>query len=142
IVLIAAQREALDALDGIELGVPIVAVASEDRGGMHRVWLDQYAGARLAVEHLIALGHREIRHVSGPVNSMDGAERVRGWTAALAEDGLAAREPLVGDWSPGSGYVHGRALARDAEMTAVFVSNDQMALGVMHALTEAGLAVP
>ena len=44
IVLIAAQRAALDALDGVELGVPIIAVASEDRGGMHRVWLDQYAG--------------------------------------------------------------------------------------------------
>jgi DNA-binding LacI/PurR family transcriptional regulator len=48
----------------------------------------------------------------------------------------------VGDWSPGSGYVHGRALAQDTEMTAVFVSNDQMALGVMHALAEAGLSVP
>ena len=142
IVLIAAHRAALDALDGIELGVPIVAVASEERGAMHRVWLDQYAGARLAVEHLIGLGHREIRHVSGPATAMDGAERVRGWSAALGEHGLPAREPLVGDWSPGSGYVHGRALATDPEMTAVFVSNDQMALGVMHALAEAGLSVP
>lgn len=142
IVLIAANRAALDALDGIELGVPIVAVASEDRGAMHRVWLDQYAGARLAVEHLIELGHREIRHVAGPTNAMDGAERVRGWSAALGEHGLPMREPLSGDWSPGSGYVHGRTLAADTEMTAVFVSNDQMALGVMHALAEAGLAVP
>ena len=142
IVLIAAERGALDALDGIELGVPIVAVASEDRGGMHRVWLDQYAGARLAVEHLVSLGHREIRHVGGPPNAMDAAERVRGWSAALAEHDLPAREPLLGDWSPASGYVHGRVLARDAEMTAVFVSNDQMAIGVVHALVEAGLSVP
>lgn len=142
IVLIAAQRADLDALDGIELGVPIIAVASEDRGAMHRVWLDQYAGARLAVEHLIGLGHREIRHVAGPANAMDAEERVRGWRAALGAHGLPAREPLVGDWSPGSGYVHGRALATDREMTAVFVSNDQMSLGVMHALAEAGLSVP
>ncbi|MCP2366277.1 DNA-binding LacI/PurR family transcriptional regulator [Agromyces flavus] len=142
IVLIAAQRAALDALDGIELGVPIVAVASEERGAMHRVWLDQYAGARLAVEHLIGLGHRAIRHVAGPLNAMDAAERVRGWAAALGDHGLPAREPLVGDWSPGSGYVHGRALAADPDMTAVFVSNDQMALGVMHALAEAGRSVP
>ena len=112
IVLIAAQRAALDALDGVELGVPIVAVASEDRGGMHRVWLDQYAGARLAVDHLIALGHREIRHVAGPTNAMDAAERVRGWSAALGEHGLPAREPLVGDWSPGSGYAHGTRARR------------------------------
>jgi DNA-binding LacI/PurR family transcriptional regulator len=142
IVLIAAQRAALDALDGVELGVPIIAVASEDRGGMHRVWLDQYGGARLAVEHLIGLGHREIRHVSGPTTAMDAAERIRGWSATLGEHGLPAREPLAGDWSPGSGYVHGRALARDAEMTAVFVANDQMALGVMHARAEAGRSVP
>ena len=142
IVLIAAQRAALDALDGVELGVPIIAVASEDRGGMHRVWLDQYGGARLAVEHLIGLGHREIRHVSGPPTAMDAAERIRGWSAALGEHGLPAREPLAGDWSPGSGYVHGRALARDTEMTAVFVANDQMAIGLMHALAEAGRSVP
>jgi DNA-binding LacI/PurR family transcriptional regulator len=142
IVLIAPERGALDALDGIELGVPIVAVASEDRGGMHRVWLDQYAGARLAVEHLVSLGHREIRHVGGPPNAMDAAERIRGWSAALAEHDLPAREPLLGDWSPASGYVHGRVLARDTEMTAVFVSNDQMAIGVVHALVEAGLSVP
>jgi DNA-binding LacI/PurR family transcriptional regulator len=142
IVLIAAHRAALDALDGVELGVPIVAVASEDRGGMHRVWLDQYAGACVAVEHLIGLGHREIRHVSGPTTAMDAAERARGWSATLGNHGLAAHEPLVGDWTPGSGYMHGRMLARDAEMTAVFVSNDQMAIGVMHALAEAGRAVP
>ncbi len=142
IVLIAAQRAALDALDGVELGVPVVAVASEDRGALHRVWLDQYAGARLAVGHLAELGHREIRHVSGPTDSVDAAERVRGWAAELGDRGLPAREPLVGDWSPGSGYVHGRALADDREMTAVFVSNDQMALGVIHALAEAGRSVP
>jgi DNA-binding LacI/PurR family transcriptional regulator len=73
---------------------------------------------------------------------MDAAERVRGWSAVLGEHGLPAREPLVGDWSPGSGYMHGRVLARDTEMTAVFVSNDQMAIGVMHALAEAGHSVP
>ncbi|GAA1806644.1 LacI family DNA-binding transcriptional regulator [Agromyces neolithicus] len=142
IVLIAAERAAIDALDGIELGVPVVAVASEERGALHRVWLDQYAGARLAVEHLIGLGHGEIRHIAGPSNAMDAAERVRGWAAALGEHGLPAREPLVGDWSPGSGYMHGRTLAADSEMTSVFVSNDQMALGVLHAFAEAGLSVP
>jgi DNA-binding LacI/PurR family transcriptional regulator len=144
IVLIAAERAALDALDGVELGVPIIAVASEDRGGMHRVWLDQYAGAVLAVEHLIGLGHREIRHISGPLTAMDAVERVRGWSAALAGHRLSAREPLVGDWSPASGYGHGRtlALARDTGFTAVFVANDQMALGAMHAFAEAGLRVP
>ncbi|MFC9918591.1 LacI family DNA-binding transcriptional regulator [Agromyces binzhouensis] len=142
IVLIAAQRGGLDTIERLDLGVPVVAVASEDRGALHRVWLDQYAGARLAVEHLIGLGHREIRHVSGPTSATDTAERLRAWSSTLGEHGLPAREPLVGNWSPGSGYVHGRALAEDREMTAVFVANDQMALGVIHALAEAGRSVP
>ena len=51
--------------------------------------MDQYAGARLATEHLIGLGHREIRHVTGPVDSMDAAERRRGWMDAMRAHGLA-----------------------------------------------------
>ena len=68
---------------------------------------------------------------------------VRGWRDVLATHGLVAREPLVGDWSPASGYQLGRLLAAsDDDATAVFVANDQMALGVVHALTESGRSVP
>jgi DNA-binding LacI/PurR family transcriptional regulator len=51
-------------------------------------------------------------------------------------------EPLRGDWSPRSGYELGRRLAADASVTAVFVGNDQMALGMLRALREAGRRVP
>ena len=142
IVLIAAHAGALDAILGIDLGVPLVAVDAGRRPGVHSVSLDQYAGARAAVEHLIALGHRDIRHISGPRDSADAAERVRGWRDALAAAGLVAREHLVGDWTPASGHRHGRALATDREMTAVFVGNDQMALGLIHALAQGGRPVP
>ena len=47
-----------------------------------------------AVEHLADLGHREIRHVAGPVGSMDATERMRGWRIALGERGLRVHEPL------------------------------------------------
>ena len=141
IVLIAAQRGALEALRGIELGVPLVAVESSGRGGLS-VSIDQYAGARLATEHLIALGHRDIEHLAGPSDSMDATERLRGWRDVLAEHGLVAPPPLVGDWSPASGYAFGRALAGRRRFTAVFSANDQMALGAIHALTGADLLVP
>ncbi|MGD8166977.1 LacI family DNA-binding transcriptional regulator [Herbiconiux sp. P16] len=141
IVLIVQQRSAVEGLGGFDLGVPVVAIASEDRGPAHRVWLDQYGGARAAVDHLVALGHRDIRLIAGPSESMDAAERTRGWFGALAAHGLVSREPLVGDWTPASGYAHGRTLAADGA-TAVFVANDQMAVGLMRALTEAGLSVP
>jgi DNA-binding LacI/PurR family transcriptional regulator len=142
VVLIAAHRGALEAIQGIDLGVPLVAVESSGRSGFHSVSIDQFRGAYDATMHLVDLGHRAIAHVSGPEDSMDATERVRGWRAALAERGLVAREPLVGDWSPASGYRLGLALAEDPTFTAVFSGNDQMALGVMHALGTRGIRIP
>ena len=142
IVLIAAHRGAIEAIQGIDLGVPLVAVESSGRVGFHSVSIDQYRGAYDATRHLIELGHRSIIHVAGPNDSMDATERVRGWRSALAEAGLVALEPLVGDWSPASGYRIGRQIAESLECSAIFSGNDQMALGLMHALSQAGISVP
>ncbi|TBN55461.1 LacI family DNA-binding transcriptional regulator [Glaciihabitans arcticus] len=142
LVLIAAHRGALEAIQGIDLGVPLVAVESSGRLGFHSVSIDQYQGAYDATMHLIELGHREIVHLAGPDHSMDATERVRGWRAALSEHGLVAREPLVGDWSPASGYRVGQQLARAGGFTGIFAGNDQMALGAMHALGQAGVSIP
>ncbi len=142
IVLISGERDGVEVIRGIDAGVPLVAVASEPGPGLHRVAIDQYAGARLATEHLIGLGHRGIRHVTGPADSMDAAERRRGWADAMSEHRLEVREPIVGDWLASSGDAAGRALVADAEATAVFVANDQMALGVLHACHAAGVRVP
>lgn len=142
IVLIAAEGAALDAFDGWDLGVPLVAVAAQARGRSARVTIDQYRGARAAVSHLLELGHRDIRHIAGPSGSMDGEERLRGWRDRLGEAGIAAVEPMRGDWSPASGYRIGQALVAAGAPQAVFAANDQMALGLLHALAEAGLGVP
>ncbi|GAA1806691.1 LacI family DNA-binding transcriptional regulator [Agromyces neolithicus] len=146
IVLISGERDGVAVVSGIDAGVPIIAVASEPapegRPGPHRVAIDQYAGARLATEHLIGLGHRVIRHVTGPPDSMDAAERRRGWVDAMAEHGLDVREPIAGDWLASSGHAAGQALVADPDATAVFVANDQMALGVLHACHAAGVQVP
>lgn len=142
IVLLAAERGVLDAFDGWELGVPLISLASESRGRGARVSLDQYGGARRAVGHLQELGHRDILHIAGPAGSMDAEERLRGWRDALADGGLPLTEPLRGDWSAGSGHRIGRQLLAERVPEAVFVGNDQMALGFLHATLEAGLRVP
>ncbi|GAA5202677.1 LacI family DNA-binding transcriptional regulator [Microbacterium jejuense] len=142
VVLLAAERAALDAFDGWELGVPLVSIASESRGRGIRVTLDQHQGARTAVSHLLELGHRDIAHIAGPDGSMDAEERLRGWRDSLAEAGIAGREPERGDWSPEAGYRIGAELVGVGMPGAVFVANDQMALGLLHALTDAGLRVP
>lgn len=141
-VLIAARRGALESIRGIDLGVPLLAVESGNRVGFHSVSIDQYRGACEAVGHLISLGHRNILHLAGPADSMDAIERVRGWRDTLAEHGLVAREPMLGDWSPVSGYQFGLTLVPPLDFTAIFVGNDQMSLGVIHALVTQGLRVP
>ncbi|WBM81252.1 LacI family DNA-binding transcriptional regulator [Cryobacterium breve] len=145
IVLIAAHRSALEAVRGIELGVPLIAVESSGRGGFHRVGVDNYRGARIAVAHLAELGHTNIVHLAGPADSVDAIERARGWRDELGDRGLIAREPLIGDWSPASGFRLGVDLIRSGsygDFTAVFAGNDQMALGLIHALVRNGLPVP
>lgn len=145
IVVISDQREALEILQDVELGVPLVAVASEPsliRDGAHQVAFNQYQGAFMAVNYLIELGHREIRHVAGPSGSMDAGERERGWRAALTSARLPCEPALVGDWGPASGFQHGLSLAGDPTMTAVFVASDDMAIGVMHGLQSQGRRVP
>ncbi|GLI26676.1 LacI family transcriptional regulator [Agromyces rhizosphaerae] len=142
IVLISGEREAVEVVGSVDVRVPVVAVASEPVSGVRRVAIDQAAGARAAVEHLVGLGHREIRHVAGPHRWMDATERVRGWREAMASHGLRVAPPIEGEWLPDSGYAAGVELAADATATAVFVGNDQMALGLLHALRDAGRRVP
>ncbi|MGO4533418.1 LacI family DNA-binding transcriptional regulator [Leifsonia sp. 2MCAF36] len=141
VVLIADDVAQLDVVRTLEAGVPIIAVAAGQHRGPLTVSIDQYRGAREAVRHLVALGHRSIAHLAGPEVSPDAIERVRGWRDELAEARLVATELSHGDWSAESGYRFGMQLAADST-TAVFVANDQMAIGLMAALRGRGLRIP
>ncbi len=103
---------------------------------------DQYGCSMLVMDHLFSHGHRQVRFVAGPLYSVDSNFRERGWRDALEVRGLNAVEPLRGDWTADSGYEAGAALAADKDATAVYVANDQMALGVIAALEDAGRRVP
>ena len=142
IVLIAPQAAMLDEFLKFSPDIPYVTVDSADRGTGHTVAIDQEEGARLATQHLIDLGHRDIVHISGPSDWLDSTARVRGWRAALAGAGIEACDPLIGDWSPRRGYEAGLALAQSVDVSAVFASNDQMALGLLRGFHSAGVRVP
>ncbi|MDL9979228.1 LacI family DNA-binding transcriptional regulator [Microbacterium sp. ASV49] len=144
IVLNEATRLVQDAAIPAELALVVVdAPPGSAFGGAARVGVvetDHAGGARAAVEHLFALGHSTVHHIAGPEGSFAAAERERGWRDALAEAGVEAPEVVHGDWSSASGFVASASLPVDA--TAVFAANDQMALGALRALTEAGRRVP
>ncbi|MEE2521950.1 LacI family DNA-binding transcriptional regulator [Pseudarthrobacter sp. J75] len=142
IVVLVPHARTLDVLEEFKPGVPVVAVGSTGNAQVSGAMVDQRQGAEAAVGHLIAQGHRRIAHLSGPADWIDGAVRAEGWRSAMEQAGLAADLLLEGDWSAGSGYELGRRLASDRNATAVFVGNDQMALGVLRAFHEAGVAVP
>jgi len=98
--------------------------------------------ARAATEHLLELGHMTVHHLAGPQRWYAARDRLEGWRAALTAHGRTVPPVIEGDWSAASGYAAGRELARDAGVTAVFAANDDMAIGLVRALTEAGRRVP
>ncbi|QNP76074.1 LacI family DNA-binding transcriptional regulator [Streptomyces roseirectus] len=98
--------------------------------------------ARTATEHLLDLGHVTVHHLAGPQRWFAARDRLAGWRAVLTERGRHLPPVVEGDWSAASGYRAGRELARLPDLTAVFAANDDMAIGLIRALTEAGLRVP
>jgi DNA-binding LacI/PurR family transcriptional regulator len=98
--------------------------------------------AAAATRYLLGLGHAAVHHIAGPRLWWAARERAENWRAVLAEAGIRVPEPLEGDWSADSGYRIGRILARDRDVTAIFAANDEMAIGAIHALHEAGRRVP
>ena len=142
LIVIAPHDGTLEVLEGLNLTVPVIVVGVAGHGNLCGVMLDQKLGARLAVAHLISLGHQRIGHVSGPLDWIDSQARVDGWRKELAEAGLGDDLLVEGDWSAGSGYRIGQQLAEQRAATAVFVSNDQMALGLLRAFGEKGVRVP
>ncbi|SDS93384.1 DNA-binding transcriptional regulator, LacI/PurR family [Nocardioides scoriae] len=143
IVLVAANDEALEVVQAqASTGTPVVVVEGDLTRAALTAGVDQLRGALLATEHLLGLGHTRIQHVAGPQHWTEARERLTGWRTAMHAHGLRPPTPLEGDWTVASGYDAGTRLARDPEVTAVFVANDHMAIGVLHALHEAGRSVP
>jgi DNA-binding LacI/PurR family transcriptional regulator len=142
VLVIVSEQQSADALLEAHADVPLVAVEAGPDRGIPLVAVDQFAGAVAATEHLLELGHETVWHVAGPATSLEAQQRVAGWRAALQAAGASAPPPLEGDWSARSGYEIGQRLATAGALTAVFVSNDQMALGVLRAMHEAGRRIP
>lgn len=142
IVVIAPQVRVFDAIADMNLTIPFVTLDSTQRDETRSMSVDQFAGGRLATRHLIDLGHQEIEHLAGPQDWIEADARMRGFLHEINEADLSTRPPILGDWTAEFGHHAGRELLRHPDFTAVFCANDQMALGLMHALHEAGVRVP
>lgn len=129
----------------LETSIPMVYLAMEPRQDVLVVSIDNYLGAQMAVRHLFQQGYKHIGHIAGPMDWWEAQQRMKGWEAVLAE---AKMQPDVhhwveGNWSSASGaQAIEKLLIQYAEMDAVFVGNDQMALGVMQVAAQKGRRIP
>ena len=128
----------------LEDQVPFVLVGRYPRDARASyVDADNRAGAQMAVDYLIRLGHRRIATITGPLNMIAGLDRYEGYLAALRNKGLEKDDALIaeGDFSYEGGFQAMQTLLPH-EPTAVFVASDTMALGAIKAIKGAGLRIP
>ncbi len=124
-------------------GVPFVVAGRHPNERVNYVDVDNVGGARMAVEHLIGLGHTRIATVTGPQGMASGADRLAGYYQALQAHHLPVDKNLIaeGDYTEASGSIGMQRLLA-ASPTAIFVASDTMAIGALKALREANLRVP
>lgn len=142
VIIIAPHVASVEGLADVSAGLPVVAVGGGDGGVIPVAAVDQYAGAAAATRHLLDLGHRTVRHLAGPSDWLEAGARRKAWEDTLRAAGREVPPVVFGDWSPRSGYEFGKRLADDPSVTAVFTANDQMAVGLIRALHEAGRRIP
>ena len=146
IIVIAPLRTMATAVRKVHADVPVemiaAGVSSSARDGLLTFSENQELGARLATQHLIDLGHRDIAHVGGSMAWFDGRVRKRGWESALREAGLAPGFYAEGDWSPLWAYRTGLHLVETGVPEAIFAASDHTALGLIRAFVENGVRVP
>jgi LacI family transcriptional regulator len=130
----------------LDVAVPVVLVGGPARvGPLATVSIDNRAIGRIATDHLIATGARHVGIVTGPMSWWEARERKAGWEDAQRARGVAPDADAVveGDWTPESGrFGIISLLERAPTVDAVFVSNDQMAAGVLHAAHMLGRRIP
>ena len=136
-------------LDHLATTVPTVVIGRHGHSPRHdTVTDDDITGAALVVNHLAGLGHRHIAHIehreTDPIHlaEMPNAVRAEGYRRAMRANGLEI-DIVSTTYTQEGGYLGAQQiLARDRRPTAIFAGADIVAMGVLTALTEAGLSVP
>lgn len=143
IAIIAPTTEVAQAIAAIASPVPVVLISSASDvppvPHLHAVGVDQRHGARLATQHLLDQGFRDVVHVAGPQDWFDAQDRLAGWREVC---GPGAPEHIEAGWDAADGYELGLRMVREGVPAAIFAANDQLALGLLHAFWEQGVRVP
>lgn len=146
LILMAAELDAETLARNLPERVPAVLInASHDASQFDTINIDNFGGAVEVTAHLLGLGHRELRMISGPRGNRDAVERERGFRTALNQAGLTPRAEWIveGAFTEASGYrATEQLLSAAVPPTAIFAGNDSMAVGALSAARQRGVRVP
>jgi LacI family transcriptional regulator len=129
----------------VDIEVPLVYITMEPCENLSIVAIDNYLGGRMAMSHLLEQGYRQIGHICGPLDWWESRQRMSAWKDSLVEAGLESNDNycVEGNWSSASGALAIEKLYDQyQDMDAVFVGNDQMALGAMQFFAEKNVNIP
>ena len=128
-----------------DIDIPLVYLTMETQRNLSIVSVDNYLGGRMALSHLLDQGYRKIGHICGPLDWWEARQRMAAWKDALREAGVEYSEGhcVEGNWSSASGALAIEKLCDQyPDMDAIFVANDQMALGAMQFFAEKRIRIP
>ena len=124
--------------------LPMLQIRNKRGSTVPSVMIDQYSGSKLATQHLLDLGHRQIAEITGPLNYHEALTRHTAFLDTLQANDLAPVDRVEAtEWMPHEGYLAAKDLLdRGAQFSGLIVSNDYLALGAILALNERGLRIP
>lgn len=143
LIVMAPHLSEEELASAVPAGLPSILINTRSAREAHAsIHLDNAAGARAVVDHLVSIGRRKFVHIAGPEQNIDAQERAKAFEVAAAEHGV---ETVIihGNFEESSGVTAIKALL-DAEhdFDAIFAGNDNMAIGAILALRSAGIDVP
>ena len=141
IILLNYDELSNQAFELLPPNVPTVMIAGNRRENTAQVSMQERQGGYELTKYMLSLGHRTVYHITIPGGG-GGYTRLAGWRQALEEAGAPIPMPVDASWDPEDGRTIGRQIAADESVTAVFVGNDELAMGVIRGLGDAGKRVP
>ncbi|MDY5589050.1 MAG: LacI family DNA-binding transcriptional regulator [Arcanobacterium sp.] len=141
VVVLKYDEVAQRAREMIPRDIPLVVIGGSPEPLIDQISLCEYAGGRRMTEYLLELGHSTVAHIGVPIRSQ-GTSRADGWESVLKERGIPVPPIIATTWDPADARVVGRQLAHEHPATAIFAGNDEIAMGVIRGLEDAGVRVP
>jgi LacI family transcriptional regulator len=146
LVIMSPHIDAETLNENLPQSLPVVLLnCYVESNGFDSLNIDNFGGAYEMTRHLISHGHKRIAIITGTEGNFDASERLRGYAVALREHGIMPDPALQipGSFGEASGYDAAHALLKLPQRpTAIFASNDSMAIGALSALRDEGIQIP